>query len=51
MTKSERKVKDVPQIDRFKEAARQLEADESEAAFDEKLKAIAKQKPVGPVKK
>jgi hypothetical protein len=33
-----------PQIDRFKEAARQLEADESEAAFDEKLKALAKQK-------
>jgi len=34
------------QIDRFKEAARHLEADESEAAFDEKLKAIAKQKPI-----
>jgi hypothetical protein len=33
------------QIDRFKEAARQLEADESEVAFDEKLKVIAKQKP------
>jgi hypothetical protein len=37
-----------PQIDRFKEAARQLEADESEAAFDEKLKAITKQKPKDP---
>jgi hypothetical protein len=35
----------IPQIDRFKEAARQLEADESEAAFDEKLRAIIKQKP------
>jgi hypothetical protein len=33
-----------PQIDRFKEAARQLEVDESEAAFDEKLKVIAEQK-------
>jgi hypothetical protein len=32
------------QIDRFKEAARQLEVDESEAAFDEKLKAIAEQR-------
>jgi hypothetical protein len=39
---------DVAQIDRFKEAARQLEADESEAAFDENLKAIAKQKPGTP---
>ena len=34
-----------PQIDRFKEAARALGCDEDEAAFDEKLKAIAKQKP------
>jgi hypothetical protein len=37
--------KEKPQIDRFKEAARQLEVDESEAAFDEKLKEIAKHKP------
>ncbi len=42
--------KTASQIDRFKEAARQLEADENEAAFDEKLKAIAKQKPVEPRK-
>lgn len=35
---------DKNQIDRFKETARQIEADESEVAFDEKLKAIAKQK-------
>lgn len=34
--------KDKSQIDRFKEAARQLEADEREAAFDEKLKRLAK---------
>jgi hypothetical protein len=36
------------QIDRFEEAARQIKVDESEAAFDEKLKAIAKQKPQTP---
>jgi hypothetical protein len=34
-----------PQLDRFKEAARALGCDEDEAAFDEKLKAIARQKP------
>lgn len=34
----------LEQIDRFKEAARQLEADESEVAFDEKLKQILPQK-------
>lgn len=33
------------QIERFKEAARQLGCDEDEAAFDEKLKVIARQKP------
>jgi hypothetical protein len=32
------------QIDRFKEAARQLEVDESEAAFDERLKGIVSEK-------
>ncbi|HQT66153.1 MAG TPA: hypothetical protein PLC74_00975 [Acetobacteraceae bacterium] len=36
-----------PQIDRFKEAARQMEADEDEAAFDEKLKGLAGHKPKG----
>jgi hypothetical protein len=36
---------DKSQIDRFREAARQLGCDEDEAAFDEKLKVIAKQKP------
>jgi hypothetical protein len=35
----------TPQIDRFKEAARQLGCDEDEAAFDEKLRQIARQKP------
>ncbi len=37
--------KDTSQIDRFKEAARQLEADENETAFDEKLKGIVSEKP------
>lgn len=33
------------QIDRFKEAARQLETDDDEERFDEKLKRLAKAKP------
>lgn len=33
------------QLERFKEAARALGCDEDEAAFDDKLKAIARQKP------
>lgn len=33
------------QLDRFKETARALGCDEDEAAFDEKLKVIARQKP------
>jgi hypothetical protein len=33
------------QIDRFKEAARQLEVEEDETVFDEKLKAVAAHKP------
>ena len=45
--KAEPKASASEQIDRFKEAARQLDCDEDEAAFDEKLKAIAKQKPRG----
>lgn len=32
------------QIDKFKEAARELETDDSEAAFDAKLKKVAKSK-------
>jgi hypothetical protein len=38
------------QIDRFKEAARQLEVDESEAVFDEKLKALTGKRQVEPKK-
>jgi hypothetical protein len=33
------------QSDRFREAARQLEADDDEARFNERLKKLAKQKP------
>ena len=33
------------QLDKFKEAARKLEADESEEAFDRLVKKIAKAKP------
>ena len=36
--------KDQSQIDRFKEAARQLECDDNEARFDAKLKKVAKAK-------
>ncbi|MGE4483113.1 hypothetical protein [Acidocella sp.] len=39
--KSPAKDLESAQLDRFKEAARQLEVDESEAAFDEKLKKLA----------
>lgn len=33
------------QIEKFKEAAREHEADEDEARWDERLKKVAKQKP------
>jgi hypothetical protein len=33
------------QSERFKEAARELEADDDEAAFNEKLRKLVKQKP------
>lgn len=33
------------QLDKFKEAARELEADDDEERFNEKLKKLAKQKP------
>lgn len=33
------------QLDKFKEAAREHEADEDEARWDERLKKVAKQKP------
>lgn len=37
--------KPKPQLDKFKEAARELEADEDEARWDERLKKVAKGKP------
>jgi hypothetical protein len=36
------------QSDKFKEAARELEADENEKRWEERLKKIAKQKPERP---
>ena len=36
---------DKSQLDRFKEAARQLGADDNEDRFNEKLRKLAKQKP------
>lgn len=33
------------QLDRFKEAARELETDDDEAKFNEKLRKLVKQKP------
>ena len=47
MTKKE----EIPQLDRFKATARALGCDEDEAAFVEKLKKIAKQKPKSESKK
>ncbi len=34
------------QLDKFKEAARDLETDDDEARFDERMKKLVKQKPV-----
>lgn len=34
------------QLDKFKEAARELECDDDEARFDERVKKLVKQKPV-----
>ena len=39
------KSKQTEQLEKFKEAARQLETDDDEARFDAKLKRIAKAKP------
>lgn len=36
------------QSDKFKELARELEADEDESRWDERLKKVAKHKPVEP---
>lgn len=43
-TKSSRKPA-AGQVDRFRKVARELETDEDEAAFEDKLKRLAKAKP------
>lgn len=47
------KQKPKPQVEKFREAARELEADESEENFDRALKriAVAPPKPKGAIKK
>jgi SET domain-containing protein len=45
MTKSKPEIQTADQAQRFKETARALGCDEDEAAFDEKLRAVARQKP------
>lgn len=37
--------KEKPQLDRFKEAAREVETDDDEARFNERLRKLAKPKP------
>ena len=45
------KANEPTQLDRFKEAARQLECDDDEATFAAKLKKVAKAEPQLEVKK
>lgn len=40
--------KEKTQLDKFKEAARQLETDDDEDRFEKKLKKLVKQKPEKP---
>lgn len=40
--KVKKPAKDIPQIDKFRAAAREAECDDDEAAFDERLKTLAK---------
>jgi hypothetical protein len=42
---SKRTPREQSQAEKFKEAARQLEADDDEAKFESKLKKLVKQKP------
>lgn len=39
-------INSIPQLERFKQAARELECDESESHWDERLKKVVKHKPV-----
>jgi hypothetical protein len=43
--------KSKSQVQKFREAARELETDDNEKRFNERLGKIAKQKPGAPVKK
>jgi hypothetical protein len=43
----QKREQDTAQIDRFRETARELGCDEDEAAFRDKLRVIARQKPKG----
>lgn len=45
MAKRQPQAVDKSQQERFKKTARELEADEDEAAFEERLKQLAKKKP------
>ncbi|MGN8546120.1 hypothetical protein ACQPTN_15130 [Bradyrhizobium sp. 13971] len=44
-------MKEKSQLEKFKQAARDLETDDSEKRFNERLGKIAKQKPPAPPKK
>jgi hypothetical protein len=46
MTTQPRSAKTPSQSDKFKEAARELECDDDEARFDERIKKLVKHKPV-----
>ena len=48
MTRTTPTTSDKSQSDKFKEAARELEADTDEAHWEERLKKVAKAKPVDP---
>ena len=45
MTKDSPQKVEMSQLDKFKEAARELECDEDEATFEDKLRHIAKSDP------
>lgn len=45
MTNNTKKAKPDSQLDKFKEAARELECDEDEKRWDERLKKLVKVKP------
>lgn len=46
MVSEDQTEKPMSQLDKFKEAARDLETDDDEARFDERIKKLVKRKPV-----